>query len=605
MRRFTIFCVIFTMIIAKKSFIIFSNIYETLQTAGSRVTLEECITSQEVIIMKKLIALVLSIAVMLSICLTGSFISSAEATEEIEAVEIANGSTVGTRLRDNLTTIGVSFSATSGFTKLEFVQAWGSNPANKTVVVMELFNFKNSYEETVKGEPVYTRTFTSDASETPEATASGNFNHIIFDLGKVMPAGEYSVRLTLTSGEGTYFVPPSASAKYKSTEIMYTDFVFNMKIYFVKKADGNYFTKFNIDGLLDLQEYELTTGPRDNNAMELGNTEFGVKFVVPEGKKLYSLTIPCCPTWGNTGGGSDMLAEIYPWKGDYDSSQREGVLTTKAVYDHVDGDNVTFLFDTQLPAGEYLAAFTSIGDMRIGFYGGGKLTEGVEVFKDGWETEYTPLFKLTLLEDSEVKEKVSRDQLTVDGADKAKVGGNDELTEIDVTDLTGKELRIWGWYASNISVPVFGYKIDDGEVVYGEYAVEAEAGVKAAAEEAVGTSNYASRYAILVPITEGNHTVTAYVRLSNGERAIWTVKYKNGPDATEVPTAAPTEAPTEKATDAAAPTAKATDEKTATQKPSGTDTKSGGLPVGAVIGIIAGIVVIAAVAVILIFKKKK
>ena len=92
---------------------------------------------------------------------------------------------------------------------------------------MELFNFKDSYEETVKGEPVYSRTFTSDSSETPEANGSGNFNNLTFDFGKVLPAGEYSMRLTLTSDEGTYFVPPSASAKYKTTEIMYTDFVFN------------------------------------------------------------------------------------------------------------------------------------------------------------------------------------------------------------------------------------------------------------------------------------------------------------------------------------------------------------------------------------------
>ena len=551
--------------------------------------------------MKKLIALILSIAVILSMCMIGSFVSAA-GEEETEAVEIANGSTVGTRLRGNLTTIGVSFSATSGFTKIEFAQAWGSNPETKAVVVMELFNFKDSYEETVKGEPVYTRTFTSDREETPEATSTGNFNNLVFDFGKVMPAGEYSMRLTLTSGEGTYFVPPSAAAKYKSTEIMFTDFVFNCKIYFVKKADGNYFQKFNIDGLLDLQEYEVTTGTRDNNAMELGNIEFGLKFVVPEGKKLYALTVPCCPTWGNSSGGSDIRVDIYPWKGDYDESVREKVLQFKELYDHVDGDNVKFQFDEQLPAGEYLAVFTSIGDMRIGFYGGGTLTEGAEVFRDGWETEYVPLFKLTLLEDSEVKEKVSRDQITVDGEGKAKVGGNDELTEIDVTDLTGKELRIWGWYASNISVPVFGYKIDNGEIVYGEFAVAPEDGVKAAAKEAVGTDAYASRYAILVPIADGNHTVTAYVRLSNGERAIWTVKYKNGPDATEVPTAAPTEKPTEKPTDAPAPTTQPTEK--ATQKPAGKDTK-GGLPTGAVIGIIAGIVAVAAVAVILIFKKKK
>ena len=131
--------------------------------------------------------------------------------------------------------------------------------------------------------------------------------------------------------------------------------------------------------------------------------------------------------------------------------------------------------------------------------------------------------------------------------------------------------------------------------------------MKAAAEEATGTSDYASRYEILVPISDGNHTVTAFVRLSNGERVLWTIKYKNGPDATEAPTAAPTEAPTEKPAGTTAPTDKPADDKTATRKPAGKDTKAkeGGLPAGAVIGIIAGILVVAAVAVILIFKKKK
>jgi cell division septation protein DedD len=297
--------------------------------------------------------------------------------------------------------------------------------------------------------------------------------------------------------------------------------------------------------------------------------------------------------------------DIYAWKGDYDKSVAERVLTFKEVRDHTDGDNAVFVFDDQLPAGEYLAAFYSVGDMRFGLYGGGTLTEGVQFFRDGCDTEFSPIVRMTLLDDSEVKEFVSRDQLTVDGADKAKVGGNDEISEIDLTDLTGKELRIWGWYASNISTPVFGYKVDNGNVVYGEFAVAAGDDVKAAAKEKVGTQDHASRYEIMVPIAEGDHTVTAYVRLSNGERAIWTVKYKNGPEATEEPTAAPTEKPTEKPTEA--PTEKATAAPTAAPKPTQKTTESDGkgLPTGALIGIIAGVLAVAAVAVVLILKKKK
>ena len=565
-----------------------------------------------VYIMKRPVSALLTVALIFALAVSAALsvcvpVSRAESGEpELEAVEIATGSTVGTRLRWELVTIGASFNATSGFTKIVFPQAWGSNPANgeTTEVIMELFNFKDSYEESVKGEPVYTRTFTSDSSKTPEATGSGNFNNLTFDFGKVLPAGPYSLRLTLTSGGDTYFVPPSAAAKYATTQVMYTDFVFNFTIYFVK-SEGEYFKKFDIEGLLDLKEVELTTGARDNNPIELSDTEISMKFAVPEGMKLYSLTVPSCPTWGNKEGGSDCRVDIYAWKGDYDKSVAERVLTFKEVRDHTDGDNAVFVFDDQLPAGEYLAAFYSVGDMRFGFYGGGTLTEGVQFFRDGWDTEFSPIVRMTLLDDSEVKEFVSRDQLTVDGADKAKVGGNDEVSEIDLTDLTGKELRIWGWYASNISTPVFGYKVDNGNVVYGEFAVAAGDDVKAAAKEKVGTQDHASRYEIMVPIAEGDHTVTAYVRLSNSERAIWTVKYKNGPEATEEPTAAPTEKPTEKPTEA--PTEKATAAPTAAPKPTQKTTESDGkgLPTGALIGIIAGVLAVAAVAVVLILKKKK
>ncbi len=557
-------------------------------------------------------ALTIALIIALTVSLTMTAYAANDATEsgstetELEAVEIATGSTVGTRLRWELVTIGASFNVTSGFTKIIFPQAWGSNPANgeTTEVIMELFNFKDSYEESVKGEPVYTRTFTSDSSETPEATGSGNFNNLTFDFGKVLPAGAYSLRFTLTSGGDTYFVPPSAAAKYATTQVMYTDFVFNFTIYFVK-SEGEYFKKFDIEGLLDLKEVELTTGARDNNPVELGESEISMKFAVPEGMKLYSLTVPSCPTWGNREGGSDARVDIYAWQGDYDKSIAAEALAFSEVYDHTDGDNAIFMFKKQLPAGEYLAVFYSIGDMRFGFYGGGTLTEGVQFFRDGWDTEFSPIVRMTLLENSEVEEFVARDQLTVDDADKAKVGGNDEVSEIDLTDLTGKELRIWGWYASNISVPVFGYKVDNGDVVYGEFAKAAEDGVKGAAKEHVGTDAYASRYEIMVPIAEGDHTVTAYVRLANGERAIWTVKYKNGPDATEVPTAAPTEKPTEKPTEA--PTDNASAAPTSAPKPTQKASGSGGkgLPTGALIGIIAGVLVIAGVAVALILKKKK
>ena len=70
---------------------------------------------------------------------------------------------------------------------------------------------------------------------------------------------------------------------------------------------------------------------------------------------------------------------------------------------------------------------------------------------------------------------VSRDQVVIeeDNKDVAKLGGNSDPTDVDVAEYTGKTLRIWGWLGTVSPIAGFGYTINGGEIVTGDFAVTA------------------------------------------------------------------------------------------------------------------------------------
>lgn len=121
----------------------------------------------------------------------------------------------------------------------------------------------------------------------------------------------------------------------------------------------------------------------------------------------------------------------------------------------------------------------------------------------------------------------SRDQLLVDGADRAKIGGNDEVTDVDLTGDVGKELKIWGWLATSSAIKGFGYKINGGDLVTNaEFTAEAgEDVIAAAGASAVGVS----RFSIMVPITEGSYKIEAVVETEEASEVIWTVNVNPAP----------------------------------------------------------------------------
>jgi hypothetical protein len=129
---------------------------------------------------------------------------------------------------------------------------------------------------------------------------------------------------------------------------------------------------------------------------------------------------------------------------------------------------------------------------------------------------------------------VSRDQLIVDGADRAKFGGNDAVTDVDLLADIGKELKVWGWVGTGTEIKGFGYRINGEEVTKPEFTFEADQGVVDAATSY--NASFASRYAIMVPITEGTYKVEAFVTTEAGTETIWTINVSAGQGQTPVVT---------------------------------------------------------------------
>ncbi|MBO7406226.1 MAG: discoidin domain-containing protein, partial [Clostridia bacterium] len=123
---------------------------------------------------------------------------------------------------------------------------------------------------------------------------------------------------------------------------------------------------------------------------------------------------------------------------------------------------------------------------------------------------------------------VSRDQVVIeeDNKDVAKIGGNSDPTDVDVAEYTGKTLRIWGWLGTVSPIAGFGYTINGGEIVTGDFAVAAGQDVINAAAGAGATE--ASRFKVLVPITEGGYTIDVYCIMESGNEKIWTVNVNGG-----------------------------------------------------------------------------
>lgn len=134
---------------------------------------------------------------------------------------------------------------------------------------------------------------------------------------------------------------------------------------------------------------------------------------------------------------------------------------------------------------------------------------------------------------------VSRDEVTISdtemtkGTSLAQVGQN--AAETDIGDITPHKIEyilIYGWYANDIGIQEFGYRINDGDDVMG--LPKFEGGDAALIAQQAGLLGYPDgesvRFKILVPVQVGTDiTVTPLFMDEDGEinEMDWTVKYTN------------------------------------------------------------------------------
>ncbi|MBP5632377.1 MAG: hypothetical protein J6Y21_06445 [Clostridia bacterium] len=126
-----------------------------------------------------------------------------------------------------------------------------------------------------------------------------------------------------------------------------------------------------------------------NGAHQFNEGPIGVVYTVPEGKALHAVVGLNSPTWGGNAGGSDAKAEVFAWKGDYDSSVAGSVLASGTVKDHFDNDNSVFTLDKDLSAGEYLVVFSATGTGYIGVWAFDSAS-GAPAYQNGAEVQWYP-----------------------------------------------------------------------------------------------------------------------------------------------------------------------------------------------------------------------
>ena len=117
---------------------------------------------------------------------------------------------------------------------------------------------------------------------------------------------------------------------------------------------------------------------------------------------------------------------------------------------------------------------------------------------------------------------VARDELDISDEDFIDPGYGQNEDSISIpASLIGENLRIWGWVGSLSEIRGFGYTINDGEIITGEFAVDPGEDVANAARDC--GASFASRFAILVPVNDGAYTIKAYMITETTEEVIWVI----------------------------------------------------------------------------------
>ncbi|MCR5693502.1 MAG: dockerin type I repeat-containing protein [Clostridia bacterium] len=118
--------------------------------------------------------------------------------------------------------------------------------------------------------------------------------------------------------------------------------------------------------------------------------------------------------------------------------------------------------------------------------------------------------------DKDKGDGLSFDQIMIDGTQAAN--GNDAVIalkkNIDGTAGNISSIALYGWYGNaNSTTVAFGYKINDEDIVYGDFFIDTESDVTK-----LGANNRRFTIPIDVSALEGRNEIWVYARLANGDQ---------------------------------------------------------------------------------------
>ncbi len=179
------------------------------------------------------------------------------------------------------------------------------------------------------------------------------------------------------------------------------------------------------------KDVALTQGGTGTPVCFSDHEEVGFKIHIDEGWRLGQFVVINSPTWDLDGAG--LLATIYKWDTDYDTSSVGKKLGECLIENHINCTSMLIEFG-YIPAGDYLITFTDF-ELKIGGYDATAVAAPqkghFEYFVDGEKTdEMIPQLKMVLLDNSnppEITEEPTPEETPTP-----------EVTEVPVTEQPEK-----------------------------------------------------------------------------------------------------------------------------------------------------------------------
>ncbi|MBO4326454.1 MAG: LPXTG cell wall anchor domain-containing protein [Clostridia bacterium] len=506
--------------------------------------------------MKKIITIVLAVVMVLSLCTLTAF-------AEAEPKVVEKASDLFDDLDKSVASVVATLKEEDGVRFVNFDVAGNADPWLKFITPLEV-GADNKYA-VVKYRTSSTAVASIDFylqiaephSQNTGVVADGAWHNLVCNLETPFPDS----MATLWSGSIARFDMMNGSGSNWAIDIAWIAF-------FDNEADANAFTGASIvdDAPIAVTYSNKAIGGADNNIgvwVQGENNYATVKFTTAGGFKGFGLPIYWASN-ANVPNGPFAKYSVELFKFDTNTEKTLAGNPVKSAYDiQGQGDNnpaLAITFDEPLEAGTYIAKFTLTnnteelvgkmngqGDdvtmtpylvlpkMNAGNPDASKFEFNVDPFnfyvigEDGIADFYA-----VNPEDSEAPatgedeprdfssesgDKLSYDQILVNGEEIAN--GNDAVIAakklVDGSDGSIQTIALHGWFGNATSkIRSYGYMIDDGEPVYGDFAVAAGQDVIDAGGE--------SRYTVVVDVTglqDGQtHKIQVVAELENGDVVI-------------------------------------------------------------------------------------